>query len=40
MVVAVLLESLPVANPQELALFSDDPSQGTYSGKVMSGWFS
>ena len=25
---AVLLESLPVANPQELALFSDDPSQG------------
>jgi hypothetical protein len=25
---AVLLESLPVANPQELALFSDDPSPG------------
>jgi hypothetical protein len=23
---AVLLDSLPVANPQELALFSDDPS--------------
>jgi IS605 OrfB family transposase len=37
---AVLLESLPVANPQELALFSDDPSQGAYSGQVMSGlWF-
>jgi MacB-like periplasmic core domain len=37
---AVLLKSLPVANPQELALFSDDPSQGTYSGRVMSGlWF-
>jgi len=37
---AVLLKSLPVANPQELALFSDDPSQGAYSGQVMSGlWF-
>ena len=26
-----------MANPQELALFSDDPSQGAYSGQVMSG---
>jgi predicted permease len=37
---AVLLKSLPVANPQELALFSDDPSQGAYSGNVMTGlWY-
>jgi predicted permease len=37
---AVLLKTLPVANPQELVLFSDDPSQGSYSGHVMSGlWF-
>ena len=34
---AVLLKSLPVANPHELALFSDDPSQGAYSGSVMTG---
>jgi predicted permease len=37
---AVLLKSLPVANPEELALFSDDPSQGAYSGQVMTGlWY-
>jgi len=37
---AVLLRSLPVANPHELALFSDDPSQGAYSGNVMTGlWY-
>src|SRR5271169_1956350 len=36
----VLLKSLPVANPHELALFSDDPSQGAYSGQVMTRhWF-
>jgi predicted permease len=37
---AVLLKSLPVTNPQELALFSDNPSQGAYSGNVMTGlWY-
>jgi predicted permease len=37
---AVLLKSLPVANPRELAIFSNDPSQGAYSGQVMTGlWF-
>ncbi len=37
---AVLLKSLPVANPQELVLFSDEPIQGTHSGSVLAGiWY-
>jgi predicted permease len=36
---AVLLGKLPVNNPQELVLFSDDPSEGTLTGTEAGHWF-
>jgi hypothetical protein len=36
---AVLLSKLPVQNPQELVLFSDDPSEGTLTGTETGHWF-
>ena len=35
---AVLLQTLPVANPHELVLFSDNPGQGESSGSQTGRW--
>jgi predicted permease len=36
---AVVLKTLPVANPQELLFFSDNPFAGTSSGSQTGRWF-
>jgi predicted permease len=36
---AVLLSKLPVSNPQELVLFSDDPREGNLTGAESGHWY-
>jgi predicted permease len=36
---AVLLSKLPVSNPQELVLFSDDPREGNLTGTESGHWY-
>jgi predicted permease len=36
---AVLLRKLPVSNPQELVLFSEDPSEGNLTGTEAGHWY-